>query len=108
MSETTKGDLEGKAQAIGKLLGSGQLGGRIEMERRMLYQTGDKSEAVRKDWFLTYLTCVMLMNDKTAPLQQKLDAIQALRRPVTGSRPTYGGFRFVRTESKNTSDIAVA
>ena len=83
MSDTTKGNIEGKAQAISKLLGSADIGGTIETERKTIYQTSDASEALRNDRYLFYVTCVLLMKDTTMPLQNKLDAIKALRQPIS-------------------------
>jgi hypothetical protein len=88
LSEKTKGDLEGKAQAISKLLGSADLGGKIETERKTLYQTSDSSEAIRADRYLFYVTCLLLMKDTTTPLKDKLDALNKLRQPVQPAGPS--------------------
>jgi hypothetical protein len=85
LSEKTKGDLEGKAQAISKFLGSADLGGKIETERKTLYQTSDSSEAVRNDRYLFYVTCILLMKDSVTSLKDKLDTSRlcgSLFRPV--------------------------
>lgn len=88
ISSKTKGDIEGKAQAISKVLGSAGITGKIESERRKLYQTTDQSERVRNDRYLFYVTCVLLMKDTSAPLEKKLEAIRALRSPLPQSGST--------------------
>src|SRR6266404_7103688 len=84
ISSTTKGDIEGKAQAISKVLGSADISGKIERERRTLYQTTESSERIRADRYLFYVTCVLLMKDTVTPLEKKLEAIRALRIPMPG------------------------
>jgi hypothetical protein len=85
ISDAKKADLEGKAQALSRFLGSGELGGKIESERKTIYQTTDQSEAIREDRYLAYMACVVIMNDKTATFKEKIEAIQALRKPRTQS-----------------------
>lgn len=85
LNEKTKGDIEGKAQALSKYLGTGEIGGKIESERKTLYQTSNTSEATRNDRYLFYVTCMILISDKTASFKDKMDAIQALRKPISNT-----------------------
>jgi hypothetical protein len=81
-AEAVKGDLNGKAQALSKYLGTAELGGRIEKERKTIYQTSEGSEAVRKDAYLAYLFCMIVMGDKNASMADKLDALTKFRTPA--------------------------
>jgi hypothetical protein len=79
--ESVKGDLSGKAQALSKYLGTAELGGRIESERKTIYQTSEASEATRKDAYLAYVFCMIVMEDKNLKPGDKLDALQKFRSP---------------------------
>jgi hypothetical protein len=79
--ERWKGDLEGRAQALARFLGTGELSGKIETERRELYKSSDRAEAARADAYLTYLFCVTIMNDRSLSTADKLKVIQEFRRP---------------------------
>jgi hypothetical protein len=85
ISNTKKADLEGKAQALSKFLGSGEVAGKIESERKSIYQTTNESEAIREEFYLVYMACLAIMGDKTAPLKEKMEFIQALRKPRSQS-----------------------
>jgi hypothetical protein len=86
ISDVKKADLQGKAQALSKYLGSGELAGKIDSERKTIYQTTDESEAIREDRYLAYMACIVIMGDKTASFKEKMDAIQTLRKPRTEYR----------------------
>jgi hypothetical protein len=85
ISDTKKTDLEGRAQALSKLLGSGELVAKIESERKSIYQTTNESEAILEDRYLVYMACLAIMGDKTATLKEKMEFIQTLRKPRTQS-----------------------
>jgi hypothetical protein len=84
-TDKTKGDLEGKAQALFKSVGSAELTGNIQSERQIIYKTTDQSEARRQDAYLAYMFCVLIMNDKNISTDDKLKAINAFRRPIGSS-----------------------
>lgn len=48
ISEDKKADLQGQAQALTKYLGSAELGGRIESERKTIYQTTNSQKPFGK------------------------------------------------------------
>ena len=83
-NDTTKGDLTGKAQALSKLIGNAELGAKIKSERKTIYQTSDNSEAIRKDAYLAYIFCTLIMQDKNASLSDKLEALQRFKEPPPG------------------------
>jgi len=87
VSESKKGEIKGKADAISKYLGSADLGGQIEMQRKTIYQTSDASEAARLDRYLFYVACMVIMKDKNANFQAKIDAIKELRKPLSSQCP---------------------
>lgn len=80
-ADAIKGDLNGKAQALSKLVGNAELAGRIEKERKTIYQTSEGSEGNRKDAYLAYVFCVIIMQDKNASMVDKLNALQNFRQP---------------------------
>jgi tetratricopeptide (TPR) repeat protein len=83
LSESQKGDLKGRAEVLSKLLGTGELGGRIESERRSIYETSDAAIAARKFQSLLYFICLAGLTDKNASFQQKIDAYLELHRIST-------------------------
>ncbi|WP_156947078.1 hypothetical protein [Bradyrhizobium sp. WSM3983] len=85
--ETLKGDLTGKAQALVRLLGSVELSGKIESERRELYKSSDAAEAARSDAYLAYIFCVALMDDRKLSAVDKIKLIQEFRRPLLPAIP---------------------
>lgn len=108
VSSRTKTEIEGKAQAISKLVGSADLGGAIEIQRRSLYQTSDKSEAIRYDRYLAYVTCLLIMKDTSSPLKDKVDAIQKLRQPISSPSDKSGAVRkFLNTVEKDTTPAKI-
>jgi hypothetical protein len=82
-ADAIKGDLTGKAEGLAKFLGEAELGGKIEKERKSIYQTSPESEANRKDEYLAYVFCTIIMQDKTANMREKLDALQTFRKPIS-------------------------
>jgi hypothetical protein len=84
-TEKLKGDLKGKAQALTKFLGSAELAGKIESERKELYRTSDKSDAARQDAYLAYMFCTIITEDTTLTPLEKIKAIREFRKPISDS-----------------------
>ncbi len=80
--EKLKGDLQGKAQALSKYIGSADLSGQIQTERQTIYKTTDQSEARRQDAYLAFMFCVLIMDDKTLSTGDKLKAISEFKQPA--------------------------
>ena len=90
-AEAIKGELSGKAQGLAKFLGDAELAGRIERERKSIYQTFEGSEANRKEEYLYYMFCMIIMQDKNATTSEKLDALEKFRKPLSdgsGGKPS--------------------
>jgi hypothetical protein len=81
--EKIKGDLQGKAQALSKYIGSADLTGQIQTERQTIYRTTDQSEARRQDAYLAFMFCVLIMDDKTLSTPEKIKAINEFKRPIS-------------------------
>jgi hypothetical protein len=84
VSENLKGELQGQADFLSKLVGNAQLTGAVQAARTSIYQTSDQAFAAQKDAYLSYLFCVIVMSDKTLSTQARLDALIEFKRPVTG------------------------
>jgi hypothetical protein len=84
-TESLKGDLQGKAQLLTKLLGSANLSGQIQTERETLYKNSDEPEARRQDAYLAYMFCVLIMDDRTLSINEKIKAINEFKQPVRKS-----------------------
>src|ERR1700730_13502118 len=59
-SDRFQSDLKGSADIIRKFIGSGELSGRIESERKKYYQNDPRIYALQKDAYFFYLVCVEL------------------------------------------------
>jgi hypothetical protein len=79
--EKLKGELQGKAQLLSRLVGEAELGGQIESSRRTIYQNSERYFAAQQDAYLAYMFCVILMEDTTKTSDQKIKAIQEFRKP---------------------------
>jgi hypothetical protein len=92
INEQTKGEIQGKAQALSKFLGSGDIGGKVEQDRRNIYQSADKIAAAQQDAYYLYTVCAAIMQDKTVSLSDKLRALREARRPFSSEPlPSPGG-----------------
>ena len=81
-AESIKGQLQGQADFLLKLVGKAELAGQVEAARNSIYQTSDTFFAAQKEAYLAYMFCVVVMNDKTLSTQDKLDAINKFKRPI--------------------------
>jgi hypothetical protein len=81
-SESLKGQLQGQAEFLSRLVGKAELGGQVEAARTSIYQTSDSFFAAQKDAYLAYMFCVIVLSDKTLSTQDKLDAINKFKQPV--------------------------
>lgn len=83
-----KGQLQGQADLLSKLVGKAELNGQVEAVRNSLYQTSDKFFAAQKDAYLAYIFCVIVMRDQTLSTSDKLAAIDKFKAPPTPPPPT--------------------
>lgn len=91
-TDRIKGNLEGKAQFLSRLVGDASLAGNIENERQTIYQSSDKIFAAQQDAFLLYMFCISVMGDKSLSTQDKITAIRQYKQPlqrdfITGPPP---------------------
>jgi hypothetical protein len=77
--ESIKGELEGKAEFLSRLIGNGNLKGAVEAEHRTIYQAADAIQAAWQSAYLSYLFCSTVMSDNTMSSQEKLNAIVVFR-----------------------------
>ena len=82
-SERIAGDLKGKAEALSRLVGTAELGGQVTVERRNIYKSSDTGEAARKDAYLQFIFCVIIMDDRRLPTSEKLKALDEFRKPLS-------------------------
>jgi tetratricopeptide (TPR) repeat protein len=87
---TLKGDLEGKAQFLSKLVGDADLKGKIETARTDIFSKYPKAGEAHSDAYLEYMFCSFVLSDPKLSGQEKLHAIldfrQAEREPVQSSQ----------------------
>jgi hypothetical protein len=77
--EKIKGELQGKAQFLTRMLANGNFQGAVEAERKTIYQSVTGLQAAWQAAYLTYLFCSTVMSDKTLSSQQKLSAIMVFK-----------------------------
>jgi hypothetical protein len=74
-----KGDLEGKAQFLSKLVGDASLKGQIETARTDIFSKYPNAGATRSDAYLEYMFCSFVLTDPKLPTQEKFRSIQEFR-----------------------------
>jgi hypothetical protein len=90
-SDSLKGQLQGQADLLSKLVGKAELNGEIEAARRTIYQSSDKFFATQKDAYLGYIFCVILMQDKSLSTGEKLNALKQYREALPQHQTESGG-----------------
>jgi hypothetical protein len=70
--ETLKGDVEGRAQMLTKLLGAAQVKGAIETGRKELYEHHQNLDQHQVDMYFMWVSCQVIMSDKTLPTGDKI------------------------------------
>jgi hypothetical protein len=77
--ESIKGQLQGQADFLSKLVGKAELAGQIDAARKQLFQSSDRFFAAQKDAYLSYLFCILIMQDKSLSTPEKLKALETYR-----------------------------
>src|SRR5689334_6543898 len=72
---TLKGDLEGKAQFLSKLVGDADLKGKIEAARTDIFSKYPKAGEAHSDAYLEYMFCSFVLSDPKLSSQEKFQAI---------------------------------
>jgi hypothetical protein len=78
-TERVQGDLKGAATFLKGFVGQADLGGRIEGERKKIYQNDATITAQQKDAYLYYTMCVLLLSDTALSTIQKLEELRKMR-----------------------------
>src|ERR1700730_4918704 len=86
--ESIKGQLKGQADILSKLVGKAELEGQVDAARKQIYQSSDRFLAAQKDAYLSYMFCVIIIQDKSLSTTQKLDAINTFKKSPTSSNNT--------------------
>jgi hypothetical protein len=79
--ESIKGNLQGKAQFLSKLVGSADLGGQIETTKKELYVQSKDYYPAQQEAYLSYLFCAIISADTKLSTLEKLDALAKIRTP---------------------------
>ena len=74
-----KGDIEGKAKLLSKLLGDASLRGEIEISRKEIFSKYPNADRLVIDYYLLYQACLILMQDETLDITEKLKELRAMR-----------------------------
>ena len=77
--EKIKGDLQGKAQFLTRLLANGNFQGAVEAERKTIYQSTSGLQAAWQAAYLSYIFCSTVVSDQSLSSQEKLNAILSFR-----------------------------
>jgi hypothetical protein len=93
--ETIKGTLQGKAQALSKLVGSADLGGQIEATKKEIYVQSKDFYPAQQEAYLNYLFCSIISADTKLSTLERLDALAKIRAPrppipKTCQNPAFG------------------
>src|SRR4051812_43908898 len=62
-----------------------ELGGKIDEERKTIYQSADRISAAPQDAYLAYMFCLIIVEDKSLSAADKFKALQEFQRPVRPS-----------------------
>jgi YD repeat-containing protein len=77
--ENLKGQLQGQADFLSKLVGKAALSGEIKAAKKEIYQSSDQFFAAQKEAYLAYLFCLIIMKEKTLGPLDKIKALQEYR-----------------------------
>jgi hypothetical protein len=87
--QKTIADLQAKAQLLAKLVGSADLGGQFNTERKTIFRNSPAAEAARRDAYLMYMVCVLVMDDRSLPTVEELKALSEFKNPIE-TTPSFG------------------
>jgi hypothetical protein len=74
-----KGDVEGKAQLLTKMLGSAQINGTVETSRTELYEEHKNVDQHQIDMYFMWVSCQTIMSDKTLSTPEKVKLFADIR-----------------------------
>lgn len=73
-TEKLKGELEGKAQLLSRLIGNADLKGAVTTERNTIYQSADQVLAAWQAAYISYVFCASVLSDKSLSPDKRIDA----------------------------------
>lgn len=79
-------ELEGEANILSRLVGSGELAGEYTSRKKTLFQNFDNVDQSLIDRYLAFTICNIIVNDETTSTETKIDKIIEFRRAVAESR----------------------
>jgi len=92
--ELFEGEAAGKADVLKRFFGSGELAGKLRIERDKYHQNDPRGRAPQIDAILLYTICTLLERDPSIPTREKIKIFLGVRTvlssPISGpQRPTY-------------------
>jgi hypothetical protein len=98
--ESIKGQLQGQADLLSKLVGKAELSGQVEAARKQLYQNSDQFFAAQKDAYLSYLFCLLITQDNSLSTEQKLKALNTFKEPIPSKSGSRNIFIYVQCHAE--------
>lgn len=78
-NDTLKGELDGKASLIKRLVGQAEFTGVVEATREDVFENYPNADEARANAYLFYVACALTVDDKKMNAIEKLDAIAKFR-----------------------------
>jgi hypothetical protein len=78
-TESLQRELRGEAEGLRRSFGGTDFPERVVRTRTRLFQSADKIRAAQRDAYLTYIFCVLIIDDRSIPTAGKLKAIQTFQ-----------------------------
>lgn len=91
--QTMSGQLSGRAQALSRYLGTGELSGQIQRQRTEALTRYPDAERTRANATLEYQVCVMLQQDRRMSTQEKIRTLIEIQREFR--RPVVQNYRVI-------------
>jgi hypothetical protein len=101
-TEKLKGELEGKAQMLSRLIGNADLKGAVETERNTLFQSADQVLAAWQANYLSYVFCASVMSDKSLSVEKRIDAWRQFQQAM---QPQKSAVSIIRNAFSSTQSI---
>jgi hypothetical protein len=103
-TEKLKGELEGKAQMLSRLIGNADLKGAVETERNTLFQSADQVLAAWQANYLSYVFCASVMSDKSLSVEKRIDAWRQFQQAM---QPQKSAVSVIRNAFSSTQSIKI-
>jgi hypothetical protein len=75
--------VEGKVKFLSSLVGDANLSGKIEAARTDIFSKYPDANKAHSDTYLLYMFCTFVLSDQRLSPQEKFDAIQNFRKPLS-------------------------